>query len=148
MATPPSHEPFLDPALRRRLGAPAVILGGARGELRVWGPSARRVLVTEGWGHAAAELAGPFLAELDAAVARGAVQIWNDWASIRSYDTLVRTSITGWTRDHPAVGGGVHVLVDSKVVAMGVGLANMALGHSLHVTVDRAGFERDLLARL
>jgi hypothetical protein len=114
----------------------------------VWARPERGIVVTSAVGHGAAEFVDPLLAIFDEAVARGAREIWDDWARVASYDSEVRVRLTAWTRANYWIAKGVHVLVGSKLIAMGVTVSNLALGGPLHVTTDRAAFERDVLSRL
>lgn len=134
--------------LHRRLGEPTKVLGNARGELLIWAMPERGLIVTIGRGHGAAEFAEPFLVAANAAIAQGAREIWDDWAEIGSYDPATRVRITDWTRARPEIAKNIHVLVGSKLIAMGVSLANLALGNLFEVTSDRARFERSVLAKL
>ncbi len=139
---------FDDAALQRRLGAPTRELGDHRGTLRVWVPPGRGIVVSQASGHGGAAFITPFLDLLDAAVAEGAREIWDDWARITSYESEARVEILHWTRARPDLAPNIHVLVGSKLVAMGVSVANLALGNVFHTTSDRAEFERAVLARL
>ena len=135
-------------ALRSRLGTPKHTFSAARGELLVWVPAPGHVVVNAGWGHGGMELVGPLLAAFDAAIAEGATEIWGDWRGFTSYDSQTRVLMTKWTRARPAIIGDIHVLVASRLMAMGVTVANLALGNAFEVTSDAVAFERKLLAKL
>jgi hypothetical protein len=139
---------FDDEALRRRLGEPLRTLGNERGTLRVWVPRGRGLVVSQAAGHGGAIFVASFLEAVEAAVAAGAHEIWDDWARIQSYDSDARVEILHWTKAHPAIAPHIHVLVGSKLIAMGVTVANLALGNVFHVTSDRRAFEAAVLARL
>jgi hypothetical protein len=142
------EEGFVSIALRQRLGEPTRTLANARGTMRIWARPERRLVVTSAHGHGAVEFVAPFLEVLDDAVAKGATSIWDDWARVTSYDSETRVRIMAWTRAHDWIARDIHVLVGSKLIAMGLAVSNLALGGALQVTTDRAAFEREIFARL
>lgn len=74
--------------------------------------------------------------------------VFNDWWEMTGYDSEARIRLTEWTRSNLALGKTwpSHVLMRSKIVAMGVTVANMALGGALVVHSDRAVFDAELRA--
>jgi hypothetical protein len=53
-----------------------------------------------------------------------------DWAEMTGYDSAVRAMFTQWVATNRSKMT-VHILVGSKIVSMGVSVANLALGGSL-----------------
>jgi len=137
-----------DPGLRGKLGAPMRRIVSARGEMWIWWRPGMRAFVTAATGHGTAELGTPFLAELEKASALGACEVWDDWSRITSYEAALRVQITDWTRARPELAKNCHILVGSKLIAMGLSVANMLLGGVMDVRSDRAAFERALTAVL
>lgn len=66
-----------------------------------------------------------------------------DWAETTGYDSEVRTLFTQWVathRNHVKF----HLLVGSKLVSMGVSVANLALGGALTGYTNRPAFDAAL----
>ena len=68
-----------------------------------------------------------------------------DWAEIVSYDSEVRAMLTQWVAQH-RTHGTYHMLVGSKIISMGVSVANLALGGVLVGYTNRASFDAALRA--
>lgn len=71
------------------------------------------------------------------------VDAFHDWEGLTGYSSEAREVYTSWAKAHRDSVGSVSILVRSKLVAMGVSVANMVLGY-LHAYSDRAAFERAL----
>lgn len=66
-----------------------------------------------------------------------------DWSETTGYDSEVRTLFTQWVathRNHVKF----HLLVGSKIVSMGVSVANLALGGALTGYTNRPAFDAAL----
>lgn len=74
----------------------------------------------------------------------GKIAIFDDLEHLRGYDTEVRTRLTTWSRTHYPSIATFHILVQSKLVAMGVSLANAAIGGKIHAHASRQTFEAAL----
>ncbi len=139
---------FHDATLRQRLGTPTKVISNARGEIVLWVVPRRGIVVTVARGHGSTEFAAPLIETIDSAVSQGVREFWDDWADVTSYDSPLRVQLTEWTKARPSIAAGLHILVGSKLIAMGVNLSNLALGNTFEVTSDRAQFERGRRARL
>lgn len=63
------------------------------------------------------------------AAAPGPVQVFHEWTEMTGYDSSCRQKLTGWTLEKRSSFARIHVSVRSKIVAMGVQVANVALGN-------------------
>lgn len=76
--------------------------------------------------------------------------IFDDFSGLEGYTSQARIELTAWTRKNLPKIGSIHILVRSKLVSMGVAVANVALGNVNSYT-DRKSFdaaiERALEAR-
>lgn len=66
-----------------------------------------------------------------------------DWAEMNGYDSEVRNMFTQWVAGN-RTRVAVHILVGSKLVSMGVSVANLALGGSLVGYTNRTSFDAAL----
>ena len=86
------------------------------------------------------------IAQSDATILQPYEQIsFQDYGEMSGYDSESRILLTRWCTQHVADIGAVHVLVKSRMVAMGVTTASMALalvGVRLTPYSNRAEFER------
>lgn len=75
---------------------------------------------------------------------RGAVG-FHDWSELQGYDSNARKRLTEWVLQQRSKMVEHHILVRSKLVAMGVATASMLVGgHIITSHTDRASFERAL----
>lgn len=96
-------------------------------------------------GHARAEHIDEVLASRDRIVEKlGKIAIFDDLEDMRGYDSDVRSKLTAWSRAHRPDIVAFHILLRSKIVAMGVSLANRAIGGSIVTHTRRAEFEEAL----
>lgn len=77
------------------------------------------------------------------AAANRRVNIFCDWAEMTGYDSEVRASLTQWVATN-RTRATMHLLVGSKLVAMGVSVANLALGGVLVGYTNRGSFDAAL----
>jgi hypothetical protein len=103
------------------------------------------VFIIEFAGHLTIELAANLMSDTNRRLAHySPIYIFNDWWEMKSYDTKARMELTAWAqRIRPRLLG-VHLLVRSKLVAMGVSVANIALGSFLLAHAERPDFEAAL----
>jgi hypothetical protein len=71
----------------------------------------------------------------------GRIAIFDDLEDLRGYDSEVRSRLTAWSQAHRAGIVGFHILLRSKIVAMGVSLANAAIGGNIEAHTTRDVFE-------
>ena len=120
-----------------------------RGELRitVFSP---RVSLSVVRGSLDRELVRPLLDSATGWLALGGAELhgFNDWEAMTDYDLAGRIDITGWTLTHRRRFGGMHFLVQSRAVRIGIEIANFALGRFMMVHADRHAFEEALHEQL
>ncbi len=100
----------------------------SRGSLGIWVPGPGLVIgrIT---GHGEADFVSPIVQGLEQELAaEESVKLFFDVAKMTNYDSLLRTRLTvRFSQDRPRIRT-IAVLVSSKIVAMGVAVANLALG--------------------
>jgi hypothetical protein len=116
-----------------------------RGVARVWvlTPS---VYVTETSGHMEEPHADLFERYGSERIARasGKLTVFHDWIDMKSYESICRIRLTRWSLARLDSYAEVHLGVASKLVAMGVQVANLALGGLLTAHSQRARIEYEL----
>lgn len=115
------------------------------GTVRVW-VLAKNLYVTQGEGHMQ-DAHCAFLEEYaDERIRRagGKLYIFHDWMDLTGYDTKTRYRLTTWSASHRAAFEEVHLAVRSRLVAMGVQVANIALGGFMRVHTGHASLEVEL----
>ncbi len=78
-----------------------------------------------------------------AAASHRVFYLFCDWAEMNGYDSEIRNMYTQWIASNRSRLK-VHILVGSKIVSMGVSVANLALGGSLVGYTNRTAFEAAL----
>lgn len=63
---------------------------------------------------------------------------FHDWFGMTSYDSATRAMLTDWSLANLASFHCVHIAIDSKLVRMGVTVANLALGGIMATHADSA----------
>ncbi|MCC6555610.1 MAG: hypothetical protein IT372_21825 [Polyangiaceae bacterium] len=76
------------------------------------------------------------------AMAPGLVDAFHDWEQVTGYRTEVRQEYTAWSKGHSDRLSSIHVLLKSRIVAMGVSVFNAACGGIVTAHHSRASFER------
>jgi hypothetical protein len=66
------------------------------------------------------------------------IDVFHEWTGMTGYDSSCRQRITRWALDNKGAFGEVHVAVTSKLVAMGVQVANLVLGNITAYTSKNA----------
>lgn len=108
------------------------------------------VYVTIAKGHVVEAMATDFIALLEAEMKLGIANMsfFHDWWELASYEQSARHRLTEWRRAAPkGTTKDSHVLVRSKLVAMGVAASSIVLrmvGVDMRAYNDRAEFERAL----
>ena len=133
-------------ALLEELGTDAKIVQTDRGTIRafVLSPTTYVTIVT---GHMEDAHADMLLAFGDQRVrnARGQkLRVFHDWVEMTGYESRCRQRLTSWSVEHLSAFGEVHLALRSKIVAMGVQVANIALGGFIRTYTDRAAVEMEL----
>jgi hypothetical protein len=128
---------------RERFGATGERWITARGRLEIEEP-APGVVLTRFSGHGQLAHAEGIMERFDAAIARyGSIVVFDDWERGEGYDSDTRVRLTEYTRARLSVVT-FHILVRSRLFAMGLSVANLALGGKLVVYGSRPSFERAL----
>lgn len=70
------------------------------------------------------------------------LEVFVDAGALRSYHSDFRKEWTAWMLKHKAQLDGVHILFHSRVVEMGINIANVVLGDFIKAYPKRADFER------
>lgn len=71
----------------------------------------------------------------------GRIALFDDLEDLRGYDSGVRLRLTDWGKKHRAQIVAFHILTRSRLVAMGVTVANLALGGHIRAHTNRASFD-------
>lgn len=112
----------------------------SRGRLGIWTPTPT-LLVVQFSGHGDKSFVAPIIEAFDRCLAGGeAVQVFFDAYAMPTYDSELRIGLTGRFFDDRARVGEFHVLSSSKLTAMGVNVANLALGGIITPHLERAPF--------
>ena len=77
----------------------------------------------------------------------GKVHGFHNWFAMDNYDSVCRVELTGWVLGHRAQTG-LHIGLRSRMVAMGVAVANLALGSLIQVHNEPRALEEALEALL
>ncbi len=110
----------------------------ARGRLGIWVPSPT-VLVVALRGFGDASFAEPILKALDTLSKRDSLHLFVDADGFVNYQSSLRTQLTtGFFAHRRRLS--LQVMLSSKLVAIGVSVANLALGGIVTTTTDRAHF--------
>ena len=110
-------------------------------ETWVWYPCPN-VLCTRAQGHASLPTARTMMAGFDrVAQGGGQVTVFHDWSGVTGYTTEARVAYVNWSKPHAAQTDKIHMLTQSRIVAMGISVASLVLPH-LVSHKDRAEFER------
>jgi hypothetical protein len=115
-----------------------------RGTLRTWSP-APTVYATQFTGHLDVRFVPHMVGLYDRSiVANERPRGFHDWQKMASYDTEARVKLTQWVLRMRDYVRSIDILVASRLVSMGVTVANVVLGGMIHVTRDRLEFEERL----
>lgn len=116
-----------------------------RGRARLWSIDAN-IYVTEVSGHMTPDHARLFIQYADMKIAQSPSgwSVFHDWLDMTGYDSICRKELTSWSVSHLDAYTDVHVALRSKLVGMGVQVANIALRGIMHVHHSRASLEAAL----
>jgi hypothetical protein len=111
-----------------------------------WSTSGNLLTVFD--GHGDARFAPIIVRRLDAqARQHERITLLFDAWNIAGYDSVVRVEMTDWCRKNRAKIYTVHVAVQSKLVSMGITVANVVLGGLVNGVTDRPTFEKLVAAQ-
>ena len=120
-------------------------LEGKKGRIWVWS-IAPSVYASEVKGHLDVAMAHLIIDAAEPLYQRGFVHGFHDWFGMTGYDSQSRIDLTNWVLGHRAQSR-LFIGVRSKLVAMGVSVANLALGNLIETHSSSASLEA-ALARL
>lgn len=118
----------------------------ARGTARLWAISPT-VYVTSVSGHleeAHADLFEAYGAERIRQAEGRSLFVFHDWLEMTGYESECRKRLTSWSVARRKSYAEVHLATKSKLVVMGVGVANIALGGLIRTHPTRDLLEREL----
>lgn len=93
--------------------------------------------------HGDGRFANPMLRSFDAQLDRyGKISIFCDFERMPSYDPPLRTALTEWCQERKDEVRTLQILVGSKIVMMGITIANLALEGFIQPHVDRRTFDQ------
>jgi len=120
----------------------------SRGRLALWTLD-QAFLVMQIVAHGDRSFVAPIVAGFERSLRHGtSVQMFVDVELMVSYDTALRTEVTAaLARERKRIGC-LHILVRSKIVAMGVSVANLALGGIMTIHGTPAAFQHALSSGL
>ncbi len=116
-----------------------------RGEVRAYALTPR-VYVTVATGHLEAPGAQLIVDYGNDRIraATGKLYVFHDWLDMTGYESSCRQQLTAWTAETRGSLAELHIAFRSKLVAMGVQVANLALGGLIRMHEDRSSLEREL----
>jgi hypothetical protein len=119
---------------------------GASGTLRLLWSDAGAVEITVR-DHGGEDLVDIVTQRMEQVLSRGGrIVLFFDLGDMRSYDSVMRVRWTDWVKEHIRQVVSLDVIARSKLVTMGVAVANLALGGIIKVHNGRAGaYETSLL---
>lgn len=132
--------------LQRDAGTDFAEHANASGKLRAW-VLARNVFVTQGEGHMRddhCEFIETY-GEERIRKAGGKLYVFHDWLDMTGYDSRTRVRLTMWSVAHRTAYQEVHLAVRSRIVAMGVQVANVPLGGFMRAHTGLASLEVELV---
>jgi hypothetical protein len=104
----------------------------------------RRVTLLRCRGFAPAEMVGKVLTHRESVTRLGRTVLFHDLYELDGYDPMVRDELTRWQRRHGLLVEGTHVLLRSRIVAMGIQVASLALGQAMRTYSLAHDFEREI----
>jgi hypothetical protein len=118
-----------------------------RGSLAYW-ELTPRVYLTEVRGFMTRDMARLIIDRAGLMFARQPrVHGFHNWLQMNNYESACRVDLTAWVLRHRAQSV-LHIGVASRMVAMGVAVANLALGDLIHVHADAESLDAALGATL
>ena len=135
--------------LLRELGTDFAECTTPRGALRAW-VLAPNVFVTQGEGHMTDEHCKFIEAYGEERIRRysGKLFVFHDWRELTGYDSMTRVRLTAWSVAHRQSYQEVHLAVRSRIIAMGVQVANVAVGGIMRAHSGVATLEVELARAL
>jgi hypothetical protein len=110
------------------------------GEMRLWVPAPHIVFCTM-IGHGQASVMDAFAAAAPPAPESRTQYLLYDLWELENYESALRQRMTRWVLDRRPRVVALHCLLRSRIVAMGVAVANLALGGIITSHTTRAPFQ-------
>ena len=131
--------------LRREQGTEFAECATRTGTLRAW-VLARDVYATQGEGHMQDEHFEFIKAYGEERIRRagGKVYVFHDWTEMTGYDSSSRVKLTSWSIAHRDCFQEAHLAVRSRVIVLGVQVANIAVGGFMRAHSGTASLEIEL----
>jgi hypothetical protein len=107
---------------------------------------APNVVVSRVTGHATVGLAQRYTSLLEGEILRAPVEIFHDWSNVVGYDTDARRHLNDFNAVHGASVVQAHMLVSSKIIAMGISVSSLLAQRDFAAYTDRREWERALAA--
>lgn len=95
-------------------------------------------------GHLEDTLTTAIIAEGERLSATGHGIAFHDWSGLKTYSSEARRRNTDWALAHRHNFALLSILVSSNIVAMGVNVANLALGGFIRASTDAEAFAKAL----
>ncbi len=129
----------------RRHPHPGVLeLSDERGRVTLERPASHVELLV-GHGHASAGFAALIIAERETVLREaGRIAIFDDLSDVTGYDSAVRLELTAWSKANRPRIVSFHILTASRILAMGIGVASLALGGTIRAHTQREPFRAAL----
>lgn len=103
----------------------------------------QRLVATRVTGRLHADFLTRFMAPIDRIMVSGQrVIVYHDWEHLTGYDSEARVRLTTWATQFFKEIEAVHILTGSKIVHMGVSVANLALRGMITSYTNRHRFEQ------
>jgi hypothetical protein len=113
----------------------AIRIDDARGSLAYWRASPR-VYATQVRGYMTPDMARLIIGHGELLYGpAGRVHGFHDWFDMSNYDSRCRVELTAWVMSHRQRSA-LHIGLRSRMVAMGVAVANLALGNLITIHDD------------
>jgi hypothetical protein len=109
------------------------------GDLRLWIPAPNVFFVTMR-GQGQGRVMKPFSQAAPPPTAKHF--LFYDLWELESYESELRKQMTSWVMERRSLVAEMHVLLRSKLVSMGVSVANLALGGIITTHTQRAPFQK------
>jgi hypothetical protein len=120
----------------------------ARGNLGIWAPAPGIVLV-QLTGYGEEEYASHIINAIDSGLESGArLKMFYDMEAVSSYDSALRTKLTSRFLECRKEIDALVVIARSRLVSMGIAVANLALGGIIKLHEDHAAFAAAFEAEL
>jgi hypothetical protein len=137
----PSSKRILEPPS----GAPSV--STSRGTLTFW-QLAPHIYATEVRGFMTQEMSNLIIERAEPLYVPGKkLHGFHNWLEMTNYDSACRVELTAWVMRHRAQSA-LHIGLRSRMVAMGVAVANLALGSLIQIYASADEMETAVQAAL